>query len=92
MPTPKKPAPTLATHAGILPEPLFLTIPLIVAGPLLQGVLSEVRVRELMAAPGAPAPILGGAPGALAVWPRDAVAAYLEKIARAGRWPKAGAA
>ncbi|MEJ8855634.1 hypothetical protein WKW79_13695 [Variovorax robiniae] len=79
----KKPAPA---HAGI--QPLFLTIPLIADGPQLQGVLSEVRVRELMNAPGAPAPILGGQAGALAVWPRDAVVSYLERIAKGGKWPK----
>lgn len=83
MPAPKKPP----AHAGI--QPLFLTIPLIVDGPQLQGVLSEVRVRELMNAPGAPAPILGGVAGALAVWPAHAVVAYLQRLAKAGTWPTA---
>ena len=50
------------------------------------GDLGIGRVRWLMNLPGAPRPVLGGAPGARLLWSRSAVTEYFDRLNREG-WP-----
>jgi hypothetical protein len=56
---------------------------------LIGGGVGDVRTRQIMKAPGAPAPVLGGhARGSKAMWSRAAVEAYIDGILASGKWPE----
>lgn len=60
----------------------------IIEAELLRGVIGGARVREALSHPSAPKPVLGGAKGSIAIYGRDAVIAFFERVARDG-WPVA---
>ncbi len=78
-----KSAPTPARQRPDLPPLIDVKI---IEAELLRGVIGGARVREALAHPSAPRPVLGGARGAIAIYGRDAVIEFFERVAREG-WP-----